>query len=703
MRIKTKLRPLSVCLLVLVLVLAAVLSLGIAPREAQAANIGKRVLADYDALDGIATTEESYPSGIMIEATAYEWISPIFENDSVKKNWESAYYVMFYADNKLASPNAVGITLNSAGRQWIPKIGATDLMYYDDMGGTVMPSTIVDVHGGRTGITLPAHFRGYVKLKLRGETGTNDAFVTANFSHPSWDASKEAFDITNMWQLNYTGANIYVDTLTVSFDNDMMTALTPETANFGRGEAQATVASGKKIVADFMEGGVASSEGPLSNNMLALLPETYEGNPFGTYLAKDWSKVHYFLFWADNAYDKAMGAAIVLMQSRSIDVRTGRSVYLQTADGTVTEVKTVAVGGGYNGVMLPAGFRGYVKVPFDAQTFSGIDIGLPLTGIAFYAPTAKETDDALVCIDSVIVSFDDDITSAFDGILSNRPRTDFTGDESANDFWVIPNFIEQSYQNAYFDGYRAINPANTAVKPGEVVNTGKVTYNEEVSEMTVEHTAAAAGVSMWGYDYCMRLGQEDWTDAAFVVSTVKNETGTADKFVLMLAAENAIVSTGATYYLVDRIQKTVTTVACTGNGELLVPARFDGFIVIPKYSFPSGFHWNNVTRFSFMFTATAGTITFGRQGKATSAKILFPNDFALNIVDESNYFVMPEPQPLPSYPDRDFNEPQAGETYTVTEAGKGCASSAQGTTAAAAVVLFAVGAALLCLRRVARG
>lgn len=654
-------KKISSFLLVAALALAFAAALAAAAgTAAHAANVGKRILADYESLDGIESTEPSYPSGVMIEANAYEWINPIFQNDSVKKNWESAYYVMFYADNKLSTENPVGVTLNSGGRQWIPVIGAADLMYYDDMQGNVVPMPVIDVYGGRTGIMLPAHFKGYVKLRLRGESGTNEEFVSdpARFTHPSWDTSEIPFDSTDMWQLNYTGSNVYVDTLTVSFDDDLETSLTVETAKFGRGEVPPTSASGKKILYEFMEGDAVSTESTLSNNMLRLEAENYPGNNFSTYLAKDWSKVNYFMFYADNRCETETGIGFQIVQSVSKNVNSGRSAYLQGEDGEVVSARTQAVGNGYTGVKVPAGFCGYVKIPFDAEHFSSLDKGLPLSAVRFYAPAITEGD--AVYVDSLIVSMDDDIGQSFDGSLLNRPRTDFTGDDTPNDFWVIPNYIEQSYQNAYFDGYRAINPANTSVNPGSVTDTGEVTYNEEVSEMTVRHTAAAAGVSMWGYDYCLREGNEDWSDAEFVVNQVRNETNSPDKYILMLAATNTTMSTGAVYYLVDSAAKTVRTAISSSAGEITVPGSFSGYIVIPVYSFSAGFDWTNMTRFSFMFTSTAGTITFGKLGCAYSAKILFPEQFELNVVDTSNYFVMPDPQPLPTYPDRVFNEPAEG-------------------------------------------
>ncbi len=652
--------------------------------QVRAANVGKRILADYETLDGIASTEPSYPSGIMIEASGYEWINPIFDSDSVKKNWESAYYVMFYADNKLGVENPVGITLNSGGRQWTPTLGAENLMYYDDMQGNVVSSPIVDVYGGRTGIVLPAHFKGYVKLRLRGETGTNEAFVSdpKNFSHPSWDTSDIPFDSTNMWQLNYTGTNVYVDTLTVSFDDDMLQSLTVESARFGRGEPEEISVRGKRVIAEYMEGDALSSEGALSNNMLRLEAEEFYGNNFATYAAKDWSRAKYFMFYVDNQYDEAMGVGLQIVQTISKNMNSARTAYLEDSSKQVQQVSTAAVGNGYVGVKVPAGFRGYVKIPFDTEHFSGIDVELPLSTVRFYAPMSSWEDEKAVYIDSLILSFDDDAAQPFDGELLNRPRTDFTNDDTPNDFWVIPNYIEQSYQNAYFDGNRAIHPANISAKPGSVVDTGEVTYNEEVSEMTVRHTSAAAGVSMWGYDYCLRLGQEDWTDAKFVVNQVRNETDNVDKYVLMLAASNTTMSTGAVYYLVDTATNTLRTAVSSAGGEIVVPGSFDGYVVIPVYSFSAGFDWSNMTRFSFMFTATAGTLTFGKLGCAYSAKILFPETYALNVVDTSNYFVMPQPQPLPSYPDRNFNEPEAiDSSEPQTPQSAGCGSAISGTGA----------------------
>ncbi|MDR3318362.1 MAG: hypothetical protein LBS99_02900, partial [Clostridiales bacterium] len=117
------------------------------------------------------------------------------------------------------------------------------------------------------------------------------------------------------------------------------------------------------------------------------------------------------------------------------------------------------------------------------------------------------------------------------------------------------------------------------------------------------------------------------------------------------------VINGALYYL--RTKEGVITAQTSPDGFLDIPASFDGYVLIPKYAFPDGFDWSKMTRFSFEFNSTAGELTFGLMGYAKSDKALFPDEYPLNVIDDSKYLVMPDPIPPAVYPERVSTEPTA--------------------------------------------
>jgi hypothetical protein len=201
-----------------------------------------------------------------------------------------------------------------------------------------------------------------------------------------------------------------------------------------------------------------------------------------------------------------------------------------------------------------------------------------------------------------------------------------------------------------------------------VSTKGSVFYGESLDSMTVIHSSAAQFTTMWGADNLLSGGKEDWRSVALVVNEIKNEMPAADRYKLKIGGDpHPEVINGAVYYL--RSKAGDITAQTSPDGFFDIPANFDGYVLIPKYAFPDGFDFSKTTRFSFEFNAAAGVLTFGFMGYAKSDKALFPNDFELNIIDDSKYLDEKYlvPQPPEEYPERVSTEPateaeRSGET-----------------------------------------
>lgn len=596
--------------------------------EAYVGATGKKIIYSYDSLDGVSSSEKAYPYGKMIEASRYSYIQPVF-SDYASTDWTDAKYLLFYADNRNNTAATLGFCITSAKQSFTPKASVENVVYLDDMTSCVTAPVKFYNNGIRNGIELPARFKGYVKVKVDDGLKQFDCNI-----------KNGVFNYTAVSMVEFKGSNVYVAALALSYDDDITSVLDESGALFGRSiPVEEPFYSGKIVVDEFLYEQIKSTESEYSNYMLPLSAEKYSGKNFSLSSFKDWKNVEYTMFYVHNQ-GKADAALAVKLNTngKTIAIDTGSKVYIddlaKIKDATVDE-------NGY--FQVAAGFQGYVKIPFNTRTFV-TDKSELIDSLNVYAD--REND---VFIDNVAIVYDDDINSLFEGLFDNRPFTDFENEGIDNDVYVMPNFYEIHKGNGYFDGVYGINE-NHATKG----NIGKVEYSKRLDSMTVTHNSKATGVTMWGQTNPYL--DTDWRDAKYVLIKIKNKLDTPDKFCVVMARTNTYVNNGAIYYLKDgKTGKTDFDLAATG-GSITVPANFDGYVLIPCASFGADFNWSNMPRISFMFSSTAGKLTFGIIGKALSDKALSP-DYAFHITDESIYFEVPEQIPYPTYPERVPTEP----------------------------------------------
>ncbi len=607
---------------------------------------GKEIIYSYDKLDGVSSSESVYPYGKMIEANKYTYIQPVF-NGYASTDWTDAQYFSFYVDNRNDVEATIGFCVTSNKQSFTPKIGRTDLVYLDDME-TLQPATVKFYNNGvRNGVALPARFKGYVKVKI-------DVNSIINFD---CNVKNGVFNYSTVSMVEFKGSNVFVTALALSYDNDITIVYNNETALMGRKiPAKEPTLSGKTVVDEFVYGNITSTESEYSNYMLALDNDTYNGNAFSLFSYRDWKNVNYAMFYLDNESETAVKLnAKINANGKIININSGAKVYLDDLSN-ITE-KIVDNDGFFE---VSGNFKGYVKIPFNTETFTTNKTEL-VNSLNLYASVENT-----VFIDNVSIVYDDDISEVFDGIFDNRPYTDFEKEGIDNNVYVMPNFYEVHRGNGYFDGIYGINEAHPT--KGDI---GNVEYSVRLDSMTVTHKASASGITMWGQNN--PYFDSDWRDAKHVIIKIKNELDTIDKFCVIMARTNTYVSNGAIYYLREiNTGKTNFYLSATG-GYISVPENFDGYLIIPRQSFGDGVDWSNMSRISFMFSSTAGKLTFGIIGKAISDKIL-SSDYNMNVIDTSIYFEVPDPIPYPTYPERTPTEPKED----VKE--KGCSNNIEACT-----------------------
>lgn len=638
---------------------------------------GKKLLYDMEAgtTVKVKTTEAAYPHGKMTLVDNTKWAADYGAQafDS-RQNWTDAKYLVFYADNQAGEAKNLGVFIKMQvadvppDTQYKPKNNLSGAVILDD----TQAATPVETGAGDSNIPIPAGFRGYVKISLGAD---NFTYVWPDSTAVDWNLAHAA-GVTFRADTD----KMYVDTVALSYDDDMTAVLTAEEAQFGRAPYVPKYAEGKYVADGYDEDGWYAKN-------FDTLPTTENGYPSKMWAPvngdaplwwcddipdgdwRDWADAQYYMFYVDNRSGVEAELGMGLKQNGKdfrITPDGGGTAYLDNLADEADTVDKFDVNWGtvvsntiiYTGVKIPAGFRGFVKVPLTDANFApqhdddkaagvAFDKAVPVS-MAHYNVYLPDGATGKLYVDTLALSYDDDILDTVEGQrFVNRP--DFVREDGGkNEFNVVKDFYEVNRSRDYWDGAHGVSAQ----------------YDAHNRTMTVDYRGTGYN-DMWGADEQIPRASRDWSDAKFFAVSAENLAESVSEFVLVVSpgsvGENRTerIKNGSVYYLQAEDGSVTSHVAPLGAVSL--PVGFKGTVLIPvtAYAGIGQADLGQIRRFSLSFlSGKAARITFGQMGWADSNAALFE---APAIVDPTVY-ELPDSVPLnPPAPPRPSTEPSTAQ------------------------------------------
>lgn len=677
--------------------------------RSSAAGETVKIIADWDTYYSgnvktdrlVPTDEAAYPHGRMFHINKIwdNWCSDmgLRIDDAVfpiaTARFAGAKYMSVYISNR--SGEAVDLCLALQvydNKQYMLK-ELSDYIRLDAVQGSVTKTSTGPKQDVWRPFTVPAGFVGYVRIPLAEE---NFEMVWPEAGHTYANSRVEGIQI---WSLSGE-KNIYMDTIVLGYGDDIDTPLTAAAAAFGRVYTPKHE-SGKYIVDGYDDSPslaarfntMQTTESDLPSLMWspASRADDAVGGEWWTDEIpvvdnRDWLDIDYFMLYADNRSDTEATVSIGFKMANTqyggdLDYRivSGGKVYLDDLGDASAEAAETTVAGGVNtyiwtGFRLPEGFRGYIKVPFTNENFQTqadslnayvFAKGYTVKAVHVMAFAEGQTADKsthTVFFDTLSVSYDNDLTAAFDGGYENAPA--FDGNDSAvNEIRAIERNYWRNRNRDYWDGVRSpFVPGNT------LGNT--VVYDENYRYMTVTFNGSVpAGGEwyMWGNDNLTLHDNRDWSDAKYFVAEVKNLRSESAKFSWGVTARvtsgdgNHTVPSGVPYFV--RSASGTVTRMLTKDGAFFIPGDFDGWLVVPVTAYGDRLQLDWVTRFNYWFSQDyALTVRFGQVGYATSDKLLSSADFIVKDKTAYEYRTWTAPQAAPARPSNEPAQSQDNRT-----------------------------------------
>ena len=410
--------------------------------------------------------------------------------------------------------------------------------------------------------------------------------------------------------------------------------------------------SGKYVINDYetynegmtgVEGKTAVSTEPCNpygvmistDNAYASWNNNFQHQPFKT----DWTGAKYMLAYLHNKSDTAKAVQPLLSMHKNDGDRKHfyptKGVYLDDMTA-VTEATFEADGR----VQIPAGFQGYIKIQLDPENFVELWPGAE-AGVQDYSQVMQVhffNGDKDLYADTVAISYDDDIqtpltaeAAAFDRVLAG-----------SNTFYAIKDYYWMMRGDDWFDG-----PYGAGAR---------ASYDAYGQYLTYNNTGNTAAVTMWQKDTLLTdWGLSNWDGAKYLVAEVRNnDAQNAASFGFKIDAGSA--SYNLNWYgdylfraKSGEILYRSSSSANGTNGQFIVPAGFDGYLIVDLRMFANANDFTtdnmlsnaifNVKRVNLDFGTTAINLTFGRIGYAKSDLIRYNNSEAPIVFNDSSRYM----------------------------------------------------------------
>lgn len=371
--------------------------------------------------------------------------------------------------------------------------------------------------------------------------------------------------------------------------------------------ASAETLSGKKLLYDYdaeewnsLYATVDTTENAYPYGKMLSLNVTNQNNAYISYAKEyalnnltDWTGAKYVIFYVENTATTQQGVRIIL-NSLDPDYANAQQFIVNPANsaGVVyldnfTENSAATVSASTNNFIIPAQFKGYVKVAVsDSSNFKALLTGDARTP-SLYLGDVQQINfrgSQSIRVDTTILSYDDDITS----VLSEKDVLCGRSVSGENELTAIRNLYSDNTGYAYWDGPQSM--MSSYITYDEYYT--KMTFNAPISKIDATKSISPREKFL---EYTL---QNDWSKAKYFVMEIQNHATTVSqvypKFVAYVDdARTVFMKEGKLpMFLKNKSDGSITYLSAreTFNGRPLIqiPAGFDGYAVVPFEDFAEG-------------------------------------------------------------------------------------------------------------------
>ncbi len=360
---------------------------------------GKKLLYDYDVAAWnstytvVDTTESVFPYGKMlrlgdkaaISNSATAWVTYAKDNGLTNlTDWTGVKYIMFYIENTATYDCGARLILNSLdpnyenAQQFIVMPGSTGVVYFDNLE-TCVSATVSTT---TSNIVVPKGFKGYAKISVSSPDNFKAYLSDGIVRTPN-------LCLSEIQQVNFRGTEpINIDTLMVSYDDDITEVLTEKEVLCGRtveGNNEITAISNAYLENSGYGGWDGESSGlsgfvsydEYYSEMTVNAPKAttnatknmvQKDNYLGYTNQSDWSSAKYFVMEFENhatTVSQIYPTLVVNIEGTKTYFRKAGMLpmFYKNADGSLTYASAKETFNKKSLIQVPASFDGFIVIP----------------------------------------------------------------------------------------------------------------------------------------------------------------------------------------------------------------------------------------------------------------------------------------------------------------------------------------------------
>lgn len=498
--------------------------------------------------------------------------------------FSSAKYLQFWIKNDTGADQYLfNMSFKGSGFQYNVPVGAEAILINGGQNITTSTWEKVKVKGADTvrALLIPAGFSGYVRVEITRNGLEVSVPADTMFDGDTLDKTNQiGFNLAN----TSTGGNVYVDDLgyitNPKYQQDLVKPVTNE-IYLQDGDTYHEITgfeADDAVISSKGEPSTAVRNNGYQSGKYTIGDNTYTQAIFKFKTTYELSKSPYVQFWINNAAGSDQYLLSMSFQGDGFqyNVPTGAPVLLISDDGfkiteSVWENTKIEGAGTMRGLLIPAGFSGYVRISlrpehlapkvgtYNASTFN------KSTRISIYMGNTSTGGDIFL----------DDL-----GYITNPNYvglTDGEGQASSNSIYLIEG--DQYYKITGFEADDRV-ASNNGVPSTNVKNNGSQSHKYTVGDN--KYTQAKLTLND-NYPFSTATSLQFW---------IKNDTG-SDQYLMSMSFQGDgfqyNIPVGAECQFIDSATRTVVTktwenirVADAGTTRaVIIPAGFSGYVRVP--------------------------------------------------------------------------------------------------------------------------